>query len=87
MINPYGLRKRRQDKRNEKIAILEYDNYMLSEENKILDEFQWDAIKVLTYFKHGRPEEAQELLSQLIGKHECNIITIPPKEDKQCFNL
>lgn len=87
MTKPYGLRKRQQDKKADKVAQLEYDNYILKEETKILDEFQWDAIKVLTYFKHGRPEEAQELLSQLIGKHECYIITIAPKEDKPCYNL
>ncbi|USL89363.1 hypothetical protein vBBceHLY2_00087 [Bacillus phage vB_BceH_LY2] len=87
MTKPYGLRKRQQDKRDKKIARLEYENYMLTEENKILDEFQWDAIKVLTYYYHHNYHEARKQVSELIKNHEAYIITIPPKEDKPCYNL
>ncbi|ASR79704.1 hypothetical protein JANET_223 [Bacillus phage Janet] len=79
MRRTYGAKRRLVNKKEEKIALLEYDNYMLNEERKILEDFQWDAIKVLTYFYHNRPEEAQKYIRELMDKHECYIITIPPK--------
>jgi len=87
MTKPYGLRKRLQSKRFDKVALLEYDNYMLNEEKKLLEEFQWDAIKVLTYYYHNRPTEAHCMTQELKAKHECYILTIPQKEDKLCYSL
>ncbi|AMW62493.1 hypothetical protein AARONPHADGERS_239 [Bacillus phage AaronPhadgers] len=81
MRRTYGAKRRVINKKDEKIALLEYDNYILKELLEIEQEISIDAGEVLRHVYHANPNiYVKNKIQEFMKKHEYNIITIKPKE-------